>query len=63
MRLSIRLAQRPTRTRAMGGGVAFMEISPEEREIVQGWIAALESGGARPAPLKFSTDSSHGNPQ
>ena len=34
----------------MGMGVAFMEISPEAREIVQGWIAELESGKARPAP-------------
>ena len=34
----------------MGMGVAFMEISPEAREIVQRWIAELESGQARPAP-------------
>jgi hypothetical protein len=33
----------------MGMGVAFMEISPGAREIVQGWIAELESGKARPA--------------
>jgi hypothetical protein len=33
----------------MGMGVAFMEISPEARAIVQGWISESESGRGRPA--------------
>jgi hypothetical protein len=35
---------------SMGMGVAFMEISPEAREIIQGWIAKPESGKASMAP-------------
>jgi hypothetical protein len=34
----------------MGMGIAFMEISPEAREIIQKWIAELESGKAPLAP-------------
>jgi hypothetical protein len=46
----------------MGMGVAFMEISPEARQIVQGWIAELESGQAPLAPSSSARNPGAANP-
>jgi PilZ domain-containing protein len=47
----------------MGMGIAFMEISPEGREIIQGWIAELESGKAPLAPSGPAQNPAAANPE
>jgi hypothetical protein len=47
----------------MGMGIAFREISPEAREIIQGWIAELESGKAPLAPASPPQNPAAANPE
>ncbi len=45
----------------MGMGIAFMEISQEAREIIQGWIAEMESGQAPLVPLRSAQNPAPAN--